>query len=315
VAAQYGSADDRARNVGSDKREGGQDSARVIGGHDGNTMHSANSSPTAMTMATLWATLCDAFHGDPARGERVVVALDQREMDQACRDVLNLFAPLLVTPRPDRPLVVAHLAQSLDGCIAQANGESHWISGDEDLDHTHRLRAACDVVLVGAETVERDDCALSVRRVEGPHPVRVVLDPTARLSPDRKIFSSPGGATIWITGHDHAPQAETSDRIEVVQLATRQGQFELADVLEVVSARGHRRLFVEGGGITVSHFLEAGLLDRLHLAVAPVLIGGGRPTIGLPLGPTLSHCPRPAIRVYDMGDDWLFDCDLRLTSP
>ena len=74
------------------------------------------------------------------------------------------------------------------------------------------------------------------------------------------------------------------------------------------------RVFIEGGGVTVSAFLEAGLLDRLHLAVAPVIIGQGRPAIRLRPPTELRHCPRPAYRVYRMGGDVLFDCDLRASA-
>jgi riboflavin biosynthesis pyrimidine reductase len=70
-------------------------------------------------------------------------------------------------------------------------------------------------------------------------------------------------------------------------------------------------VFVEGGGVTVSAFLQAGLLDRLHIAIAPVLIGDGRPAIRFTPHARLRDCPRPAYRVFRMGDDVLFDCDLR----
>jgi len=228
---------------------------------------------------------------------------------------MELFAPLLGPLPEGRPLVIGHLAQSLDGCIAQADGASHWISGEADLDHTHRLRAICDVVLVGAETVARDDCQLSVRRVRGPHPIRVVLDPRARLTPDKKIFQADGGATLWVVGKDHTSLTKPHQQVEIVHLEASEGQFELAALVGMLHGQGVRRLFVEGGGVTISHFLRSGLLDRLHMAVAPVLIGGGRPTIGRALGDTLADCPRPSVQIHAMGSDWLFDCDFRSPCP
>ena len=219
--------------------------------------------------------------------------------------------PLLDPLPAKRPLVVGHLAQSLDGCIARANGESHWISGEADLDHTHRLRAFCDAVLVGAETVSRDDCQLTVRRVVGPQPLRLVLDPRGRLTEDRKVFQAGGGKTLWVMGEQcDRPDAALS-QVDVIRIPCVGGEFELSSLMTLLHEQGVRRLFVEGGGVTISHFLQASLLDRLHIAMAPVLIGGGRPTIGRALGTCLADSPRPGVRVHSMGADWLFDCDFR----
>jgi len=86
-------------------------------------------------------------------------------------------------------------------------------------------------------------------------------------------------------------------------------------VIELLHERGCRRIFVEGGGVTVSMFLEANLLDRLQMAVAPVIIGDGRPAIRLRNPPaSLGDCHRPRYRVFRMGGDVLFDCDLRGTA-
>ena len=84
----------------------------------------------------------------------------------------------------------------------------------------------------------------------------------------------------------------------------------MAELLVALRARGCHRVFVEGGGVTVSAFLEAGLLDRLHMAVAPLIVGSGRPAIRLEPKDVLSDCQRPAYRVFRMGGDVLFDCDL-----
>ena len=79
--------------------------------------------------------------------------------------------------------------------------------------------------------------------------------------------------------------------------------------------RGLKSVFVEGGGSTVSRFLEAGLLDRLHVAIAPLVLGAGRPGLTLPARERIAECLRPAHRVFTMGGDVLFDCDLRAAAP
>jgi diaminohydroxyphosphoribosylaminopyrimidine deaminase/5-amino-6-(5-phosphoribosylamino)uracil reductase len=201
--------------------------------------------------------------------------------------------------------VVAHLAQSLDGRIALPDGRSRWISGEADLDHTHRLRALCDAVLVGAHTVEVDDPQLTVRRCAGPHPLRVVLDPLARLSADRAVFRDDVAPTLRLTT---VPCADP----RAVVLPATDGLIPPAAVLALLRARGVRRVLIEGGGVTVSGFVAAGCVDRLHLVVAPVLVGAGRPGLSLPapLADSLAGCPRPATTAHALGPDVLLDCAL-----
>jgi riboflavin biosynthesis pyrimidine reductase len=86
---------------------------------------------------------------------------------------------------------------------------------------------------------------------------------------------------------------------------------DLAALLAQLRERGLRRVLVEGGGVTVSRFLQAGLLDRLHLTVAPVLIGSGRPSITLDPIVSLDQALRPRCRRFTLGEDVLFDLDLR----
>jgi len=218
-----------------------------------------------------------------------------------------LFLPLLGPLPAGRPLVVGHLAQSMDGYIAREDGESHWISGSEDLEHTHRLRGFCDAVLVGSNTVLEDDCRLTLRRCSGSPPLRVVLDPSGRVPPERAVFDSAGGRTLRLIGVGAAVE-NIGGSVETVSLATTNGIFAARDVLDVLFAQGVRRLFVEGGGVTITHFLTAGLLDRLHLAVAPLLLGKGRRGFSSPLAASLEGSPRPEVQVFPMGGDWLFDC-------
>jgi riboflavin biosynthesis pyrimidine reductase len=82
-------------------------------------------------------------------------------------------------------------------------------------------------------------------------------------------------------------------------------------VLDVLRSLGYRRVLVEGGGVTVSRFLHAGVVDRLHVTVAPMLIGSGRPALTLPPIDSLELALRPGCRFFRLGDDMLFDLDLR----
>lgn len=226
--------------------------------------------------------------------------------------LLTLYLPVCsATAR--RPITIGHLGQSLDGFIATHSGDSQFVTGDDNVVHMHRLRALCDAVVVGAGTVAADDPQLTTRRVPGPNPLRVVIDPERRLSPSRRVFTDGAAPTLYVCHRSRVAHGETTlgaADIAVIDDETS-GASDAAQVLALLRARGCARVFVEGGGITVSSFLEANLLDRLQITIAPVLIGNGRPAIRLSPAPRLRDCRRPLYRVYRMGGDVLFDCDLR----
>jgi riboflavin-specific deaminase-like protein len=224
------------------------------------------------------------------------------------RTLLDLYAPVCA-PAAGRPLTIAHLGQSLDGCIATASGDSYYVTGPDNVVHLHRLRALCDAVIVGASTIERDDPLLTVRHVEGENPLRVIIDPRRRLGARARVFAD-DSETLLVYGDD-APCGAAHGAADVVALPLRGGRLDLAALLAELGARGCRAVFVEGGGATVSSFIEADLLDRLQIAIAPLVTGSGRPGLTLPARDRIAECLRPAHRVFTMGGDVLFDCDLR----
>lgn len=210
-----------------------------------------------------------------------------------------------------RRIVVAHLGQSLDGFIATRAGESRFVTGEQNIVHLHRLRALCDAVVVGADTVATDDPRLTTRLVPGPSPVRVVLDPRRRVPPARAVFTDAAAPTLLVVDAARVRAGERVGKAELVGVPARDGRLDLPALLDALAARGCHAVFVEGGGATVSAFLAAGALDRLQLAIAPMLIGSGRP--GVQIGPTarLADALRPPHRIYRMGEDVLYDFDLR----
>jgi diaminohydroxyphosphoribosylaminopyrimidine deaminase / 5-amino-6-(5-phosphoribosylamino)uracil reductase len=224
--------------------------------------------------------------------------------------LIDLYLPICsATVR--RPTTVGHLGQSLDGFIATHTGESQYVTGEQNIVHLHRMRALCDAVVVGAGTVAADDPQLTTRHVAGPSPVRVILDPTRRLAPHYRVFNDDSAETLYVCGESFAREGETHVGLaRVVAIEDGPSGFDVGEVLRLLRGRGCHRVFVEGGGVTVSMFLGANLLDRLQIAIAPLLIGDGRPAIRLPPRTALSDCHRPRYRVFRMGADVLFDCEL-----
>jgi riboflavin-specific deaminase-like protein len=242
-----------------------------------------------------------------------------------------VYKPLLDAAKASaRPWLVAQLGQSLDGCIATASGDSTYVTGPHSLLHLHRLRALCDAVLVGAGTVAADDPQLTTRRVPGPHPTRIVLDPALRLDGRARVLHDGQAPTLWLCDARHRGRAEALLAAAEAGAASRvlglpgllgsDGGLVPAVVVSALAAAGLRMIFVEGGGVTVSRFLATGCLDRLHLVVAPVLIGAGRRGLQLPPQAAMKDCLRPPAQVLALGEDRLWDLDLgptkySLTSP
>lgn len=251
----------------------------------------------------------DASHGFSLRGP----------WDAEATELFTLLKPLLDRPGDGEPWVVGQLGQSLDGCVATHGGDSNYVNGREVLLHLHRLRALCDAVIVGAGTAAMDNPQLTTRRVRGTHPVRVLLDPGLRLSPSLKVFTDRQAPTLLVC--DARRGAEAAERVGPDQVLAvpgfvdAQGLPNLPALLQALRQRGLRVLFVEGGGVTVSRFISQGCLDRLHLSVAPVIIGDGRPGLQLPRSLAMRDCLRPSGEVYRMGMDVLWDLNLRAAQP
>ncbi|CAN5489781.1 GTP cyclohydrolase II [soil metagenome] len=223
------------------------------------------------------------------------------------RMLLDRYGPLASA---GAAVVVAQLAQSMDGFIASRTGRARFVSGPQDREHLHRLRALVDAVVVGASTVSSDDPQLTVRAVPGAHPSRVVLDPSGRIPRDSRVLRDGQAPTLWVVGSDAQVEPDLPG-VEVVRLpCAGHGRFAPAQVLAALAERALTRVLIEGGGRTVSAFLDAGVLDRMYLTTAPLLIGDGVPGIRFPGHDSLDAAIRPAVRRYPLGEDICTEVDL-----
>ena len=233
--------------------------------------------------------------------------------NEAARDIFDMYLPI----QTSATLTIGQIGQSLDGRIATETGHSHYVTGEADIRRLHRLRALVDAVVVGAGTVAADNPRLTVREAEGDNPVRVVIDPDGQLERVRHVFSDGAVRTIEVRrlSDDMAPDQPPSSTDLLFLPVTDQGTIDPAALIAALRRQGLARILVEGGGVTVSRFLEAGVLDRLHLTVAPMLIGSGRPSLTLSPIDSLTDALRPPHRVFHLGNDVLFDLDLQTVGP
>ena len=185
-----------------------------------------------------------------------------------------------------KTVAVSHFAQSLDSFIAARNGKSGKIGNRENFIHAHRMRALLDGVLIGAETLRRDNPQLTVRLVEGDNPHRLVvgssidkMDCLTRASPD----------PVWLIG---SSETFPEKSILCIPMQRRQGLIPTSRILRECYNRGLYTLYIEGGAFTTSLFLKENNLDVLQLHISPLMLGGGRPAFILSPSPQISQSLR-----------------------
>jgi riboflavin-specific deaminase-like protein len=228
-------------------------------------------------------------------------------------ELAERYGPLLAA---GPHFVMGQLGQSLDGFIAARSGDACFVTGEADRTHLHRLRALVDAVVVGVGTVLADDPRLTVRAVAGQSPLRVVLDPDGRTPRDAHVLSVGDAPTWWVVADDRPPPGRVGPHVEVVQLP-RSGPergFTPKQVIAALTGRGHGRVLVEGGGITVSRFLAAGELDRLLVTTAPLLVGDGVPGLRFEGRDRLGDALRAPSRRFVLGEDICVELDLTRAS-
>ncbi len=213
------------------------------------------------------------------------------------------------------PFVTAKFAMSLDGKIATYTGDSKWVTGPLARAEVQRMRRECDAIMVGINTVLADDPQLTARGDDGlpleRQPLRVVLDSHCRTPSSSRMLREPG-KTLIVTSSD----AEGSE-IERLRQAGAEtwasplhepGMLEMGEVLVELGHRGVVSLLVEGGGITLGSLFDEGLVDKVKVFVAPVIIGGM-----LAASPIEGHGPESMAQAWrverteirQIGPDWL----------
>lgn len=189
---------------------------------------------------------------------------------------LNKFFVKYVTS--GMPYVTLKAAQTIDGKIADEKYRSKWISSTESRKIVHRLRSVYDAVLVGANTVRYDNPKLNVRDVNGRDPYRIILDKELALGMNYDVFRYKDSRTILISAMEADIKKIRSLQkkgVMVLPCRTRDGKFDLKDVMKKLAAINIASILVEGGAYVYNEFLKAGLTDELLIFIAPDIMGRG----------------------------------------
>ncbi len=228
-------------------------------------------------------------------------------LEEEAREQNEIFFHWITTKRP---FVSLKLAMSLDGKIATKTGDSRWITGLEARRRVHELRRRHAAVLVGVNTVLADDPELTVREVEGPQPLRVILDSRGRTPITARVLDRAARTLIAATG---SMPREAEERLreagaEVVRFPAENGKVDLEELLQWLGERRIDSVLVEGGGEVAWAFVSRGLVRKFYLFYGPVVIGGrdAVPGVGGEGFPDLDSAARLEIRrVERLGADLL----------
>lgn len=199
-------------------------------------------------------------------------------LEDDCRWVNRFFEKHITT---GLPYVILKIAQSLDGCIATARGESKWITGEESRKKVHILRSEIDAVVIGKKTALHDNPSLTVRETEGRNPKRIVFDTDLTLPLNLNVFKEDTRDNTYICCN---PNAINTRKAETLRLAGLKlipvevndfGRLNIPSALYAFADNGITSIMVEGGATLLSAFAHSQMIDEMHLFIAPIIIGSG----------------------------------------
>jgi len=231
----------------------------------------------------------DRIPGHGGGGERLRAAGIEVELGVRRSEAEALVADFYKHALEGLPFVTLKAAVTLDGRMATRTGDSRWITGELARKHGHRMRDRADAIMVGIGTILGDDPALTVRHVKGRDPIRVVVDSELLTPETAQLLAASSSAPTWIF---HAPGAAAERRhalmargARLFEVARAERGLDLKSVLRELAQRDVVRLLVEGGPTLHGALLDARLVDRVSVFVAPRLLGdaGGLPlAVGRP---------------------------------
>lgn len=222
--------------------------------------------------------------------EKAGVRVVQGELETEAHEVNEAYVKYVTT---GIPFVTVKLAMSIDGKVATRTGDSKWISGEESRKFVHNLRHVVDAIMVGVNTVKTDDPHLTARSSSGKggkakrQPLRVIVDGKGSTPPSAQVFKEPGNTLLVVTKPADPARVEMyrklgAEVLELVPQSSASRMVDLEQLLREMGKRGMTHVLVEGGGRLVGSLFDAGLVDKLVVFIAPIVVGGAdaSPAVG-----------------------------------
>ena len=199
------------------------------------------------------------------------------------QSILNILLPIL---RKNKKLVIAQIGQSIDGRIALNNGNSHYINNPKSIIYLHCLRSISDAIIVGSNTIKKDDPLLTTRKIKGTNPKRIIIDGSLSLNNKYKIFND-GNENIIFTKSNKNIRFNNSTIIRL-----KEKNF-TKNLISQIKKLKYKNILVEGGSKTISELINNKYIDILQFMIAPILIGSGINSLNLKEISNLNKAIRP----------------------
>ena len=199
------------------------------------------------------------------------------------QSILNILLPIL---RKNKKLVIAQIGQSIDGRIALNNGNSHYINNPKSIIYLHCLRSISDAIIVGSNTIKKDDPLLTTRKVKGTNPKRIIIDGSLSLNNKYKIFND-GNENIIFTKSNKNIRLNNSTIIRL-----KEKNF-TKNLITQIKKLKYKNILVEGGSKTISELINNKYIDILQFMIAPILVGSGINSLNLKEISNLNKAIRP----------------------
>ena len=211
------------------------------------------------------------------------------------------------------PYITVKYAQTLDGRIATKSGDSQWISSEASRRYVHRLRSINQGIMVGAGTVVADNPQLTVRHVRGKNPFRIIVDSKLRIPIKSSVLTDANACLTIIATTSDAPAAKIAAvkkrGVEVwVVRKERDGRVGLRDLLKQLGKREIMSVLIEGGSEIITSLLKSGLVDKMIIPIAPMIVGKGLEAIGdLNINKINNSIRFTSFKTMKKGDDIIFE--------
>ena len=215
------------------------------------------------------------------------------KIEKKIKEIGQILLPILMLKKK---FYIGQIGQSLDGKIALLNGNSHYINDKNSISYLHSLRSICDAVVVGVNTIRKDDPLLTTRAIKGPNPQRIIIDPSLKLTNKYKVFKD-GMPNIIFT---HSKLNKKFNNTQIYKLPER--NFTNL-IYQNINRLGYKLVLVEGGSKTISKFLENKLLHIMQFIIAPTIIGSGINSINIEPITNLKNVIRTKNNIYKFGKE------------